>query len=95
MVPTNVIPFPGVKYSSHCGACPECGKTDGYYNVGKEHWFICRDHKTKWLGGYNLFDNWMDQTVAQTETINELLYGYKEVLPHRQQAPVSQTASGS
>ena len=84
MVPTNVIPFPEVQYSLRCGACPDCGKTDGYFNVGKEHWFICRDHKTKWLGGYNLFDNWKDQTVAQTESINELLEDYREVLPFRQ-----------
>ncbi len=95
MVPTNVIPFPEVQYEARCGACPECGKSDGYFNIGKEHWFICRDHKTKWLGGYNLFDNWKDQTVSQTESISALLDTFTEVLPYRHQERISQSAQQS
>lgn len=91
MVPTNVIPFPETQYSSHCGVCPDCGKTDGYFNIGKEHWFICREHKHKWLGGYNLFENWKNQTVIQTETINTLLESFREVLPYRLHKGVSET----
>lgn len=83
MIPTNVIPFPEIQYALRCGACPRCGKSDGFVNLGKEHWFICRDHKTKWLGGYNLFDGWQDQTVAQTQSIALLLNSYNEVLPRR------------
>ncbi len=83
MTPTNVLPFPDIQHSWHCGACPRCGKSDGYVNLGIEHWFICRDHKTKWLAGTNLFDGWMNQTVAQTQSAEILLRSYADVLPIR------------
>ncbi len=84
MTPTNVLPFPDIQLSNHCGACPQCGKSDGYVNLGIEHWFICRDHKTKWLAGTNLFDGWMNQTVAQSQSAEILLRSYEDVLPTRQ-----------
>jgi hypothetical protein len=83
MIPTNVVPFPEIEYSVHCGLCPSCGKTDGFVNLGKEHWFICRDHKSKWFGGVNLFEGWENQTVAQAESIELMLNSYKEVVPIR------------
>lgn len=83
MIPTNVIPFPEIQYSMRCGSCPKCGKSDGYVNLGKEHWFICREHKMKWFIGSNLFEGWKNQTVAQTLGIESLLEGYTEVIPYR------------
>lgn len=83
MIPTNVMPFPEIEYSMRCGICPKCGKTDGFVNLGKEHWFICRDHKYKWFAGVNLFEGWENQTVAQTESIDLMLSRYKEVMPLR------------
>ncbi len=83
MIPTNVIPFPDILHTRHCGACPDCGKSDGYVNLGVEHWFICREHKTKWLAGTNLFDGWMNQTVAQTQSAEILLRNYVDVRPRR------------
>ncbi len=83
MIPTNVIPIPEIQYSKHCGVCPICNKTDGFVNLGKEHWFICRDHKTKWFVGVNLFEGWENQTVAQAQSIEMLLNGYKEVVPFK------------
>ena len=44
MIPTNVIPFPEVQYYMRVGSCPKCGKSDGFLNLGKEHWFTCREH---------------------------------------------------
>ena len=83
MIPTNVMPFPEILYSKHCGLCPKCGKSDGYVNLGKEHWFICRDHKSKWFAGINMFEGWENQTVAQAESIELMLSSYKEVVPLR------------
>jgi hypothetical protein len=83
MIPTNVIPFPEIEYSAHCGVCPDCGKSDGFVNLGKEHWFICRDHKTKWFVGVNLFEGWENQTVAQAQSIEIMLETYKEIVPQR------------
>ena len=83
MIPTNVIPFPEVESSSCFGACPYCGKTDGFVNLGKEHWFVCHEDKTRWFGGINLFEGWENQTVAQAQSIEKMLDGYKEVVPLR------------
>ena len=84
MVPTNVIPFPDIRYESFCGGCPVCGNNDGYINVGAEHWCICREHKIKWLVGENLFDSWMTQTLAQHLSAEKLLAIYQEAVPDRQ-----------
>ena len=83
MIPTNVMPFPEIQYSIRCGVCSKCGKTDGFVNLGKEHWFICRDHKSKWLAGINMYEGWKNQTVAQTESIELMLSSYKEIVPLR------------
>jgi hypothetical protein len=81
MIPTNVIPIQDVQYSKLCGVCPLCDKTDGFVNLGKEHWFICRDHETKWFVGINLFEGWQNQTVAEAQSIERMLDGYKEITP--------------
>jgi hypothetical protein len=54
--------FPIIPVESYFGGCPECGKTDGYANVGRSHWFFCKPHKTKWCIGSNLFSGWRSQT---------------------------------
>jgi hypothetical protein len=47
------------------GGCPECGRTDGYLNAGRTHWFFCDAHKTMWLGGINMFSGCRDETEAE------------------------------
>lgn len=46
---------------SQFGVCPECGRTDGYLNIGRDHWFSCFAHRVKWLAGSNLFSDWQKQ----------------------------------
>jgi hypothetical protein len=41
--------------SGDFGLCPHCHKTDGYMNVGRDHWYYCSEHRTKWWIGANLF----------------------------------------
>ena len=54
-----------VTTDEYLGCCPECGKNDGFLNVGRDHWAYCRRHKTRWLVGSNLFSGWRheDETV--------------------------------
>ena len=64
--------------------CPECGETDGFLHVGREEWFVCHKHKTKWCVGSNLFSGWREMTDEEFQKNAELLEGYKEVKPiHR------------
>ena len=46
------------------GACPLCGKTDGYLNVERVHYGICETHQTAWHIGSNLFSDWHDESPA-------------------------------
>ncbi len=66
----QILPFPApserdrdvVVTTTHpFGGCPGCGNTDGYLNVGPDHWFFCHRHKTKWRAGSNLFSGWRDE----------------------------------
>ena len=82
MTPTNIIPFPDIRHALHCGVC---GKNDGYLNLGAQHWFICRVHRTKWFIGENLFDSWMTQTIPQHTIAEQLLRTFHEVTPIREQ----------
>jgi hypothetical protein len=50
---------------TYFGACPVCHGTDGYLNIGANHWFMCKQHKTKWCIGANLFSSAMDETPEQ------------------------------
>jgi hypothetical protein len=46
------------------GLCPHCHKIDGDY-VGRSHWFLCDEHKVKWLVGANLFSSWRHETEEE------------------------------
>jgi hypothetical protein len=72
-----------IKVENYFGGCPQCGKTDGYANVGKSHWFYCREHRTMWNVGTNLFSSWRDQTEEEQRRIyDEISLGsFTEVEP--------------
>src|SRR5262249_39273894 len=64
------------------GGCPRCRKNDGCVNIGRDHWFFCEEHKTKWCVGSILWpvpnevqDEWRDAAA--------LLEGYTKVEPLR------------
>lgn len=52
---------PKVTTDEYFGGCPHCGQNDGYLNIGRDHWFRCNRHKTKWWTGSNLFSSWHDE----------------------------------
>ncbi len=65
------------------GGCPECGDQDGYTNVGRSHWIFCKEHRTKWCVGSNLFSSWHEETEAeQRQAYEDIgLGGFREVEP--------------
>lgn len=63
------------------GVCPICKGQDGFMNVGREHWFVCQEHKTKWFVGSNLFSSWRYQSEEVWEENARILEGYEEVEP--------------
>jgi hypothetical protein len=69
-----VFPEPG-----KLGDCPVCGRNDGFLNVYKTHWFICKRHKLKWYAGYDLFPGWRNETSVDWQRNEALLAGYREV----------------
>ena len=63
------------------GVCPRCGKSDGYLNVHKSHWGICRSCGTKWWIGSGVFSSWKHETKADWGRNAELLSDLTEVEP--------------
>jgi len=73
-----VVKFPE---PGRLGDCPKCGRNDGYLNVGKSHWFICRRHRLKWYAGYDLFPTWQRETEEDWKRNLKILSQYQEVRP--------------
>jgi len=78
---TNVIKFKPRKSDSYFGGCPECAKSDGYMNVGRNHWFTCDRHKVKWHVGSNLFSDWRRESKDKWRRNEYRLRYYREVQP--------------
>jgi hypothetical protein len=62
--------------SDYFGVCPTCRKTDGYVNVGRDHWFVCDEHRVRWCVGSNLFSSWRGETEAEQQAHWERVKGY-------------------
>ena len=54
---------------------------DGYLNVHKSHWGICRSCGTKWPIGSDLFSSWKNETKEDWGRNAELLSDLTEVQP--------------
>ena len=63
-------------WGTRFGGCPQCGGTDGYLNVGPFHWFICDQHRTRWLPAHNLFADWRDESEDIWEANRQKLAEY-------------------
>jgi hypothetical protein len=53
---------PEKRFDAYFGTCPVCHKSDGFLNVGRSHWHYCKEHKTTWCSGSNLFSSWRNET---------------------------------
>ncbi len=65
----------------HEGACPVCGRSDGFINIRKQQWGGCRRHKVRWLIGLNVYSGWMHQNEADWQKNADMLSGWREVKP--------------
>ncbi len=57
----DVVNFKSVTTDEYFGGCPHCGQNNGFINVGRDHWFLCDRHKTKWWYGSNIFSCWRQE----------------------------------
>lgn len=78
MCPAVIMKFPE---PGLLGDCPRCGRNDGFLNLYKAHWFICRRHRLKWYAGYDLFPTWREESEADWQRNGEILSRYQEVRP--------------
>ena len=78
----NVVKLqPKVTTDEYFGGCPHCGETAGYINIGRDHWFVCDRHKTKWWIGSNLFSSWRDEDEEVWRRNDYQLQNYMTVEP--------------
>jgi hypothetical protein len=61
------------------GDCPRCGRNDGFLNIYKAHWFICKRHKVKWYAGWDLFPGWQNESQEDWKRNWRILSQYQEV----------------
>ena len=66
----------------HFGWCPECGKTSGFLNIERVHYFYCDTHRTRWCVGSNLFSCWRNENEAIWERNAQYLEHYRDVDSH-------------
>ena len=83
---TSVHSKPETRYTgpvtdARGGGCPFCGQTDGYRNIGKDHWGSCARHKVKWCIGSKLFSSWAEETPDVWERNARELAEYRRVEP--------------
>ena len=61
--------------------CPICRLDSGYYQIGREYWFYCHVHRTKWFDdAFWTSDPW--PTPAETFRAIDQLARYREVEPY-------------
>lgn len=80
----KLIEFPE---PNRLGDCPVCGRNNGYLNVFKTHWYICRKHRLKWYAGYDLFPTWRQETRKDWERNLNILSQYTEVMARYRTRP--------
>jgi hypothetical protein len=73
-----------LKHADHDGLCPVCHRIDGIANAGKSHRAYCKEHRTSWRVGVNLYSSWRDQTEEEQRRIwNEIgLNEFTDVEPY-------------
>ena len=81
------------RFDKHFGVCSICGGSDGYLNVGRNHWFVCHEHKRKWFVGGNLFGSWRHEDEAKWERNERVLAEYAD-LELKSARPTALLASG-
>jgi len=72
---------PNVTTDEYFGGCPCCGKTDGYFNLRRNHFFVCHEHRVKWIVGENLFSSWRQETPDDWERNAKRFSEYADVEP--------------
>jgi len=64
-----------------CGACPICGKNDGYVDLSDCHWFVCNTHQTRWLADSNLSSTGELESREQCNKNGKKIQNYRIVVP--------------
>ena len=63
------------------GTCPHCRCHDGYLNIGRQHWYFCQIHRTKWWIGENLLSSWREPSKEEWHENRDYLAEFVDVEP--------------
>lgn len=64
---------------NYFGVCPTCGASPDYYNVGRDHFAACDEHRLVWHLGSNLFDSWRHESQHDWDANQKRLSDYRLV----------------
>lgn len=65
-------------YGGMYGCCPYCGYSEGPFNLFKENWFVCTEHRLRWCASYNVFDD-LEGEAEAAEIMERFLAKYEEI----------------
>jgi hypothetical protein len=68
--------------TDYFGVCPTCHKNNGYLNIGRQHWFVCHEHRVTWCVGENLFSSWREQSEETFAENAKRIADYAVVEPY-------------
>ena len=68
-------------FQGHFGGCPFCGHSSGPYNVRRDHWLVCQEHRVRWWIGENLFSAWRNESPHESEQTRLWLSDFQVVEP--------------
>lgn len=72
-----------LKNIDYFGGCPLCGNSDGYLNVERNHFGVCRLHRIYWCIGVALFSSWRVESEEIWEENSRTILAYREAEPIR------------
>jgi hypothetical protein len=68
-----------ITVTNYFGGCPKCGRSDGLYNVYKDHWFVCHTHKVRWTIGSNILSSWRHETQDEQRERWAVVDDYQDI----------------
>ena len=68
-----------LREKNYFGACSVCGSSDGYFIIGRNHFYICHKHKKRWNVGSNLFSTWRNENEKIWKKNWKKIFKYDEI----------------
>ena len=63
------------------GVCPICGTNDGSYVLSDGPWFVCHQHKVRWMASEALWREFFNEPSEDCPENNRKFRRYQDIIP--------------